>query len=443
MHILKISVLGLLLLLSCTLDSLRAEMATITISNLETTYNGSPQGVTVETTPQGIPVQVLYNGSAELPANVGNYSVTATITDPNYEGLATENFEIKKLQVQLQIGNLQQTFNGRYLPVSISVPDGQGIPLNLVPSNLNVSYFSEWGYQVAAIGYDRSGGNAWLPSYQYNSAGVTYAGNYTVQVSSYDDGNVACTASAPLVVAKGQLSDFLRVSQNQAFDYGVYGWPSIYGIEVNPAYTLPQGVTIYMGMGGYSGYYSVNLNGMYSGDWISGYLMSSGGGSYYPGGTSANPLSGYFATLKPDGSPLYGPPHGGEGNGYPNTFWIYSTDSNLEGSLSVSFGIRQVSFPVQVSSPTYEFDGNYWPLSVTTSIGYGQPRPWEVYVWCNWQNWGSSGGRGILYGGGYPSYSPYSGNQPILPPGNWSIRVDRGGYDGNIFDCTGYVTVNI
>ena len=142
---------------------------------------------------------------------------------------------------------------------------------------------------------------------------------------------------------------------------------------------------------------------------------------------------------------------GGGGNGYPNTFWIYSTDSNLEGSLSVPFGIRQASFPLQVSSLSYEFDGNYWPLSVTSSVGYGQPRPTAVYVECNWQNWVSSGGyndryRSIAYqeyNPSYPSYSPNSGNQPILPPGNWSIRVDPGGVDGNSFDGTGYGTVNI
>ena len=111
-----------LLLLGANAASVLAESATITISNLESDFNGNPQGVVVETVPQGIPVEVLYNGSAEQPTNAGNYSVTATITDPNFEGSATANFEINKVQVQLEIGNLQnlqQTFNGRYLPVSV------------------------------------------------------------------------------------------------------------------------------------------------------------------------------------------------------------------------------------------------------------------------------------------------------------------------------------
>jgi len=453
MHILKSSLFGWLLLFCCTLDSLCAETAVVSISNRETTYNGSPQGVTVETTPQGIPVQVLYNGSAELPTYVGNYSVTATITDPIYEGSATANFEIKKLQVPLQIGNLQQTFNGRYLPVSISVPDGQGIPLNLVPAYLEVSHSNP----NRRVGYARSEGTTNYETTNeqrsqfggtQNPPGPTYAGNDMVEVS-YDDGNVACTASATLVVAKGQLSDFLRVSQNQAFDYGAYGWPSI-GIEVNPAY-IPSGAAIdfggsYYWMRSSIGFYSV-ISFMYSGDWNYGYLMSSG--SSYLGGHGFDSYSGYSATLRSDGSPLTGSPHGGEGNGYTYTFSIYSTDSNLEGSLSVPFGIRQASFPVQVSSLSYEFDGNYWPLSVTSSVGYGQSRPMAVYVWCNWQNWVSIGGyndsyRGILYPDySNSSYSPNGGNQPILPPGNWSIRVVPAGPDENSFDGTGYGTVNI
>jgi hypothetical protein len=520
MHILKTLALGWLLLLSCALDSLRAEVAIVTISNRETTYNGNPQGVTVETTPQGIPVQVLYDGSAELPANVGNYSVTATITDPNYEGSESANFaikkataqvtisnrettyngnsqavvvettpqgipvqvlylyngdfyseslpwgagnysvtatitdpnyegsesanfEIKKLQVPLQIGNLQQTFNGSYLPVSISVPDGQGIPLNLVPPNLNVSYVSEWGYQVAAIGYDRAEGNAWWPNYQYHSAGPTYAGNYTVQVS-YDDGNVSCTASATLVVAKGQLSDFLRVPQNYAFIYqGQYGyWPSLYGVGFNYAYTPHGGFNISID-------YPSSASKNYSVDYF-GYSLNPNSDSWnnYPW----NPYNFYFppllATLSPDGSQVVSPPWGGPpgggggGNGYPYTFTISTSDSNLEGTISVPFGIRQQIFMVAFRGANYEFDGYDRSPPFFAMAGYQLPQ--EAAVWCNWQNWSdntSYGSRIVSYQfGSHESWIDEGGNYssgyrltrveptPILPPGIWSFSVNAGGY---------------
>jgi len=107
---LKMLLTAILALLPLSFAAVAAEPATVTISNLETDYNGNPQAVVVETTPAGLPVEVLYNGygyAESLPTGAGNYSVTATITDPNYEGSATANFKIKKLQVQLEIENLQ------------------------------------------------------------------------------------------------------------------------------------------------------------------------------------------------------------------------------------------------------------------------------------------------------------------------------------------------
>jgi len=242
---LKILLAAILALMPFLHEATAAEIATVTISNSETTYNGNPQAVVVETVPQGIPVEVLYNGSAGLPTNAGNYSVTATITDPNYEGSASANFEIKKAEIQLEIGNLEQTFNATFLPVSIAVAPGQSISPEILPYQLDVFYNQQTGSPgpspIRFIRIDDS-------NFQHDTsqpANMTYAGNNQVQVS-YDDGNVACYGSATMVVDKGQLSDFLRVVQGQAFDYGHYGysWPSIYGVEVNSKYQYIEGITI-------------------------------------------------------------------------------------------------------------------------------------------------------------------------------------------------------
>ena len=427
--------------------------AQVTISNLETTYNGNWQGVSVETTPQGIPVQVLYDFSAELPGNVGYYFVTATITDPNYEGSESAIFEIKKLQVPLQIGNLQQTFNGSYLPVSISVPDGQNIPLDLIPYHLNVSYISEWGYQVAAIGYDRSEGNAWLPSYQYHSAGLTYAGNYTVQVS-FDSENIACTASATLVVAKGQLSDFLRVPQNYEFNYqGQYGyWPSLYGVGFNYAYTPTGSFNISIDYPySASKNYSVDSNGY-------GLNPNSDPWNNYPWNNYNFYFPSLLATLSSDGSQVASPPWGGPsggGNGYPYTFTISTSDSNLEGTISVPFGIRQQSFMIAFRGSNYEFDGYHRSPPFFAMAGYQLPQ--EAAVSCNWQNWSDNTSYTTSYGyrivsyqfGSNESWIDEGGNYssgyrltrveptPILPPGIWSFSVNAGGYNDYRYNFVG------
>jgi lipopolysaccharide export system protein LptA len=58
--------------------------ATISISNLNQDYDGTPKPVTITTVPSGLAHSVTYNGSATVPSNTGIYTVVATITNTNY-----------------------------------------------------------------------------------------------------------------------------------------------------------------------------------------------------------------------------------------------------------------------------------------------------------------------------------------------------------------------
>jgi len=62
--------------------------ASIQLSGLNTTYDGTPKSVTATTTPSGLAVSITYNGSTTAPSNAGSYAVGATITDNNYQGTA-------------------------------------------------------------------------------------------------------------------------------------------------------------------------------------------------------------------------------------------------------------------------------------------------------------------------------------------------------------------
>ncbi|MGD0156098.1 MAG: Ig-like domain repeat protein [Terracidiphilus sp.] len=73
--------------------------ATVTVSNLAQYYTGSPLPVTVTTIPPGLGVLVLYSSasypsSTTAPTQPGSYTVTATVTDPNYVGQDTETLVI-------------------------------------------------------------------------------------------------------------------------------------------------------------------------------------------------------------------------------------------------------------------------------------------------------------------------------------------------------------
>jgi len=63
--------------------------ASVTLSTLEQSYDGQPKSVTVTTDPEGLGVDVTYNGSDAAPTEVGSYDVLAAVNDANYEGSAT------------------------------------------------------------------------------------------------------------------------------------------------------------------------------------------------------------------------------------------------------------------------------------------------------------------------------------------------------------------
>ena len=68
--------------------------ATISLENLSVAYDGSPKEVVVSTTPEGLNILVTYEGNAEIPTEVGDYSVEVVIDDLNYEGSASGLLEI-------------------------------------------------------------------------------------------------------------------------------------------------------------------------------------------------------------------------------------------------------------------------------------------------------------------------------------------------------------
>ncbi|MFT3783215.1 MAG: Ig-like domain-containing protein [Nibricoccus sp.] len=68
--------------------------ATVTLSDLVRSYDGTPRNPTATTDPTGLNVIFTYDGSNPAPTYPGTYAVTATVDDNNYEGAATGTFKI-------------------------------------------------------------------------------------------------------------------------------------------------------------------------------------------------------------------------------------------------------------------------------------------------------------------------------------------------------------
>ncbi len=70
--------------------------ATVTLSGLSQTYDGTAKPATVSTTPNGLSVTVTYNSSSTAPTAAGSYAVAVTVNDTNYTGTASGTLTIAK-----------------------------------------------------------------------------------------------------------------------------------------------------------------------------------------------------------------------------------------------------------------------------------------------------------------------------------------------------------
>lgn len=120
--------------------------ADISFSQTEVGYNGTGQGVVIETSPAGLFTTVTYNGLAELPVERGVYTVLATIEDVNYEGTATTSFEILIGQAEILMSGLNPVYNG----------SEQNVTIETVPAGLSVglTYNGEITAPVSAGSYE-------------------------------------------------------------------------------------------------------------------------------------------------------------------------------------------------------------------------------------------------------------------------------------------------
>src|SRR5436190_1885611 len=94
--------------------------ATLLLSNLNQTYNGSPKSATVTTSPSGLSgVSVTYDGSTTAPTNAGSYAVVASLNNANYTASdATGTLTINKAAATITLSNLTQTYDGTPKPVT-------------------------------------------------------------------------------------------------------------------------------------------------------------------------------------------------------------------------------------------------------------------------------------------------------------------------------------
>jgi cyclophilin family peptidyl-prolyl cis-trans isomerase len=151
--------------------------ATVTLSNLTASSNGSAQGVTVTTNPPGLGAIVTYNGSLAAPSAAGTYTVSASITSPGYTGSATGTFTIgsavSKTAATVTLGSLSAGYDGK----------AHAATATTTPPGLNVTF-----------------------TYNGGSTMPTALGSYTV-VATINDSTHSGTATGTLIISKALAPD--------------------------------------------------------------------------------------------------------------------------------------------------------------------------------------------------------------------------------------------
>lgn len=79
--------------------------ALVTISNLMQKADGTPKQVTVATDPEGLELEVSYNGLFDAPIEPGEYQVEAKVTDENYQGSTAAVLTLEVLETGVGLDN--------------------------------------------------------------------------------------------------------------------------------------------------------------------------------------------------------------------------------------------------------------------------------------------------------------------------------------------------
>lgn len=123
--------------------------ASITLSNLEQTYDGTAKAPTVATIPGGIAVQLAYAGGV-TPINAGTYTVTATLADPNYTAApVTATLTIDPAPATVELANLSWVYDGTpKVPTATTTP--AGLAVSFTYSGSSAAPVNSGNYDVLA-----------------------------------------------------------------------------------------------------------------------------------------------------------------------------------------------------------------------------------------------------------------------------------------------------
>ena len=123
--------------------------ATVALSGLTATFNGSAKSAAASTSPAGLPVDVTYDGSATAPVNTGSYFVSAVINHNNYAGSASGTLTVNPAAATVTLSGLSAIYDGTAKSVIVSTVPA-GLPVSVTYDGGVTAPASVGSYAVAA-----------------------------------------------------------------------------------------------------------------------------------------------------------------------------------------------------------------------------------------------------------------------------------------------------
>lgn len=188
--------------------------ATVTLTDLNQTYDGTPRPASATTMPPALPVVFTYSGggygpSATPPTNAGSYTVQATIDHQNYQGSTTDTLVIAKANATITVTNLNQNYDGSEHPVTVTTTPA-GLPYTVTYNGSSRPPTSAGSYTVVVTINHQNYQGATTVTLVINKASQTITfGTLPNKVYGDPPFTVSATASSGLpvtFVASGQCT---------------------------------------------------------------------------------------------------------------------------------------------------------------------------------------------------------------------------------------------
>ena len=224
--------------------------AEVTLGNLSQTYDGTPKAATATTDPAGLAVDFTYDGSATAPTDVGNYAVTGTVNDANWEGSATGTLNILPNRIRINCGGPALTddwqadtgfIGGGIWTTTVAVANATNAPMALyqrerssAPLRYSLATVVNGRYQVKLHFNDMSTpGGVGLRKFHVSLEGGRVETN--LDVFALAGGRMRAlvrTYNVTVVDGDGLQIELTRVA----------GYPQINGIEIEALGPLPPAI---------------------------------------------------------------------------------------------------------------------------------------------------------------------------------------------------------